>query len=105
MKTIKVSNLKSLRSGDSVRNQFEIYESTKKTTSYTFQSYNTIIAKVIYKNGEHIVILDNNALYYSRTTSKYLYQCLDDVSKLRGMRKKEILKAIENQEIKLKNLN
>ena len=105
MKTIKVSNLKSPRSGDSVRNQFEIYESTKKTTSYTFQSYNTIIAKVIYKNGEQIVILDENALYYSRTTSKYLYQFLDDVSKLRGMRKKEILKAIENKEIKLKNLN
>lgn len=105
MKTIKVSNLKSPRSGDSVRNQFEIYESTKKTTSYTFQSYNTIIAKVIYKNGEQIVVLDNDALYYSRTTSKYLYQFLDDVSNLRGMGKKEILKAIENKEIKLKNLN
>ena len=105
MKTIKVSNLKSQRSGDSVRNQFEIYESTKKTTSYTFQSYSTIIAKVIYKNGQQIVILDENALYYSRTTSKYLYQFLDNVSQFRGMSKKEILKAIENKEIKLKNLN
>tara|TARA_R100000908_G_scaffold64839_2_gene50255 strand:+ start:1298 stop:1615 length:318 start_codon:yes stop_codon:yes gene_type:complete len=105
MKTIKVSNLKSPRSGESVKNQFEIYESTKKTTSYTFQSYYTIIAKVIYKNGEQIVILDKNALDYSRTTSKYLYQFLDDVSKLRGMRKKEILKAIENKEVKIKNLN
>ena len=105
MKTIKVSNLKSQRSGDSVRNQFEIYESTKKTTSYTFQSYSTIIAKVIYKNGQQIVILDENALYYSRTTSKYLYQFLDNVSQFRGMSKKEILKAIENNEIKLKNLN
>ncbi len=105
MKTIKVSNLKSPRSGESVKNQFEIYESTKTTTSYTFQSYSTIIAKVIYKNGEQVVILDENALYYSVTTSKYLYQFLDDVSKFRGMRKKEILKAIENKEIKIKNLN
>ena len=105
MRTIKVSNLKSLRSGLSVKNQFEIYESTKTTTSYTFQSYNTIIAKVIYKNGHQILILDKNALYYSRTTSKYLYQFLDDISQCRGMRKKEIEKAIENKEIKLKNLN
>ena len=105
MKTIKVSNLTSPRSGESVKNQFEIYESTKKTTSYTFQSYNTIIAKVIYKNGKCILILDKKALHYSRTTSKYLYQFLDTVSQFRGMRKMQILKAIQQKLIKTKDLN
>ena len=74
--------------------------------SYTFQSYDTIIAKCIFKNDKHIVILDNDALYYSRTTSKYLYKFLDSRSHLNfGMRKKEILKAIKEGEILTKNLN
>jgi hypothetical protein len=106
MNSVKVYSMRSPRTGNPVANQFRIEESTKTKSITTFQSYNTIICKIIHtKENGYKIVLDNDALYYSRTTSKYLYQFLDDVSQFRGMSKKEILKAIENKKIKLKNLN
>lgn len=63
---IKVKNLRSPRSNSPVANQFTITTPTGRI----FQSYDTIIAK--YEGNQ--LILDTNALNYSRTTSKYLYQ-------------------------------
>ena len=75
--------------GKCVPNQFII----KTDAGDYFQSYKTVIAFV----GDNI-ILDDNALNYSKTTSKYLYQFLD-------MKKDEILLKIEEGKIILKNLN
>ena len=86
---LKVSNMISSR-GNTVSNQFII----KTDEGNYFQSYKTVIAFV----GDNSIILDDNALNYSRTTSKYLYQFLD-------MKKDEILLKIGEGKIILKNLN
>jgi len=99
--------MKSKKSGLPVLNQFIIYEKTPKTRIFTFQSYDTIICKIVSKMGEFDkIILDDCALDYSRTTSKYLYNFLDTFSIIHtGKRKQQILEAIKNKEIQLKNLN
>jgi hypothetical protein len=105
----KVKQLKSSKTGRPVVNQFEIFKSTKKVSTYIFQSYNTTIAKVIFKNYKTFIILDKNALNYSKTSSKYLYQFLQNFNlfNLRNTtnKKETILKAIKNKEIQTKNLN
>ena len=73
---MKVENMVSSR-GNYVPNQFIITDDGMEI----FQSYETIIA--IKDKGK--ITLDNNALEYSRTTSKYLYLFL-------GMDRKEIIK-------------
>ena len=73
---MKVENMVSSR-GNYVPNQFIITDDGREI----FQSYETIIA--IKDKGK--IILDNDALDYSRTTSKYLYLFL-------GMNRKEIIK-------------
>lgn len=91
---IKVENMISDK-GNYLPNQFKIY----KDDSIYFQSYQTIIAKVNKRtmyNDE--IILDYDALNYSRTTSKHLYRFL-------GMNRKEIQKRIKGGWIKYKNLN
>ena len=65
---MKVENMVSSR-GSYVPNQFIITDDKGREI---FQSYGTIIAVV--DDGE--IILDNNALDYSKTTSKYLYMFL-----------------------------
>lgn len=65
---IKVSNLISDRSGRAVCNQFVI----KTDDAVVFQSYDTTIAKKV--NGN--VYVRNDALDFSMTTSKYLYNFL-----------------------------
>lgn len=80
MLKIKVNNMISSR-GNAVPNQFII----KTDEGNYFQSYKTVIALV--QNNPNKIILDNNALNYSVTTSKYLYQFLD-------MKKDEILLKI-----------
>jgi hypothetical protein len=92
---IQVNNLISDK-GNYIPNQFRI----KINYDVYFQSYDTIIAqkKLCSNDGVYKIILDSNALYYSRTTSKYLYKFL-------GMNRKEIEKKIKEKEIKLKNLN
>tara|TARA_R100001015_G_C4628978_1_gene189458 strand:- start:1034 stop:1315 length:282 start_codon:yes stop_codon:yes gene_type:complete len=91
---VEVKNMSSDK-GNRVPNQFIIYTNG----DYYFQSYQTIIAKVnkrtMYNDG---IILDYEALNYSRTTSRYLYKFL-------GMDRKEIQRRIKGGWIKLKNLN
>ena len=91
---MKVKNLISDK-GNVIPNQFQI---VNNDTIY-FQSYETIIAKInkrtMYSDE---IILDTNALNYSRTTSKHLYKFL-------GMNRKQIENLIKKKEIKLKNLN
>lgn len=84
---MRVENMVSNR-GNYVPNQFIITDDDGREI---FQSYETIIA--IKDNGK--IILDNDALDYSRTTSKYLYLFL-------GMNRKEIIK---DKNITYKNLN
>ena len=84
---MKVENMVSNR-GNYVPNQFIITDDDGREI---FQSYETIIA--IVDDGE--IILDSDALDYSKTTSKYLYLFL-------GMNKKEIK---NNNNITYKNLN
>ena len=109
MKSLKVYPLKSKSSGNPVLYQYVIVEKLKNKTCLTFQSYNTIICKIILDyttKGANKIYLDSFALDYSRTTSKYLYNFLDSFSILHaGKRKKEILQAIKNKEIQTKNLN
>lgn len=92
---LKVNNLISEK-GNYIPNQFRI----KIKDDVFFQSYDTIIAqkKLCLNDGVYKIILDTNALNYSRTTSKYLYKFLN-------INRKEIEKKIKNKEIKLKNLN
>jgi len=92
MKTLKVYSMRSPRTDNPVANQFKIY--TPK--GVFFQSYQTIIA---YKPKEGKLKLDKNYWDYSRTTSKYLNKFT------RYQSKKDILKAIENKDIILTNLN
>lgn len=86
---MKVRNMLS-PNGNKVANQFIISDKNGET----FQSYETIVAK-IQKGG---MILDTNALNYSRTTSKYLYE-------FAGMNRKEIEKGIKVGDVLVKNLN
>ena len=92
MKTIQVNQMCSPRTGNPVANQFLIY--TKK--GVYFQSYSTLIA---FKPNEGKLKLDKNYWDYSRTTLKYLNKFT------RYQSKKDILKAIENKQITLTNLN
>ena len=91
IKKIKTYSMTSLRTGNPVANQFEIYTPEGKY----FQSYRSIIAFVD-KFGQ--IMLDEYYHNYSRTTSKYLTQFLD-------MNTKERTNAIKNKEITLTNLN
>ena len=84
----------------------KIFEKSKNCTNITFQSYDTIIAKITTGTGANKIVLDSFALEYSKTTSKHLYNFLDTFSIIHaGKRKKEILQAIKNKEIQIKNLN
>lgn len=86
---MKIQNIVN-NNGNAVPNQFIINDGDRDI----FQSYKTIIAI----RSDNAIILDNDALNYSRTTSKYLYQFL-------GKDRKTILKLIENGTITLRNLN
>ena len=96
MKT-KVKQLRS-RNGNFVPNQFEITQIKKDYQAHIFQSYETTIVKIIYSKGKRTIYLDRDALNYSRTTSKYLYQFM-------MMNKKEIENLITNKKAIFKNLN
>lgn len=93
----KVKNLYS-NNGNKVPNQFEITQTKKNYCLHTFQSYDTIIAKIEYKNNSKKITFDNNALHYSRTTNKYLYNFM-------RMNRKKIDKLIKLKQIKFKDLN
>ena len=87
---MKVRNMTSTK-GNYVPNQFIINNNNEEVI---FQSYETTIARI--KNGN--VTLDEKALDYSRTTSKYLYLFLN-------RDRKEIKKRIENGTYRIEDLN
>nr|BAR36771.1 hypothetical protein [uncultured Mediterranean phage uvMED] len=91
MTKIKVYPLTSPRSGESVKNQFEIYTPKGRY----FQSYKSMIAFV---DNSGNIYLDEFYHNYSRTTSKYLTQFLD-------INTQERAKKIEQKQIHLINLN
>lgn len=91
MQKFKVYPLTSPRSGESVKNQFEIYTPKGRY----FQSYKSMIAFVDNKGK---IYLDEYYYDYSRTTSKYLTQFLD-------INTQERKQMIKNKSIKLTNLN
>ena len=62
---MKVENMKSVRTGRAVANQFVITDS--KRNAVWFQSYTSVIALV--ENGT--LYLDRNKWDYSQTTAKY----------------------------------
>lgn len=84
---IKVKNMISTRSGRDVPNQFIIINNGVET----FQSYETTIA-IRQVNG--VVVLDNRAFDYSRTTSKYLREFLH------GDGRKDVERSIKNNDLK-----
>ena len=84
--------------GNKVPNQIDIKQTKKNYCLHTFQSYDTTIAQIEYKNNKRKIIFDTNALNYSRTTSKYLY-------KFMLISRKEIEKLIKEKKIIFKNLN
>ena len=80
---VKVRNMISPRTGNEVANQFIITQNDVET----FQSYNTTIAV---RQGNGVVVLDNDAFDYSRTTSKYLKEFLN------GNGRKEVERLVAN---------
>jgi hypothetical protein len=90
---MKVSNMKSSR-GNDVPNQFIIF--TPDATC--LQSYNSIIVKTTFEDGERVTILDETYWDYSNTTRKYRNQFLGETSK-------EIKSKINSGEYRLENLN
>ena len=87
----KVKNMLS-NSGNKIANQFVINTRNKEI----FQSYNTIIAIIDYKNNK--TYLDRSSWNYSNTTSKYRNIFLNEKTK-------DTLKKIKNKEYILKDLN
>jgi len=91
MRTIRVQQMTSPRTGGAVANQFEIY--TPK--GVYFQSYNSIIAFMPNKGKTK---LDAYYWDYSRTTGKYRNQFLNEgIAETRA--------KIESKEYILTNLN
>ena len=89
--TAKVRQMKSVRSGKPVANQFIIYT----TEGNYFQSYDSVIA---FKGDDNKITLDEYYWDYSRTTSKYRNQFLGEY--IEDTRAK-----INSGEYKLANLN
>jgi hypothetical protein len=92
---VKVSNMISSK-GNPVSNQFIITKTDRDGFQEEyFQSYNSIIA---YRSFETEVILDKHYWDFSRTTSKYRNQFLNET-------KAETLAKIKSGEYSLSNLN
>jgi hypothetical protein len=89
MKT-KVTQMTSNRTGEAVKNQFII----ETTDGIYFQSYSSIIARKF--NGK--VQIDKTYWNYSKTTSKYRNQFLNESTK-------ETQSKIDSGEYELTNLN
>lgn len=92
MRTIKVQQMTSPKTGDVVANQFKIF--TPK--GVYFQSYDSIIA--FKPNDKRRIQLDSYYWDYSRTTGKYRNQFLNEgIAETRA--------KIESKEYLLTNLN
>ncbi len=101
----KVSNMTSPKSGREVANQFVITQHGKGDfiKKEVFQSYNSIIAtRTAWDDGAEgrgtDIVLDETYWNYSRTTSKYRNQFLNESTE-------ETKKKINNGLYKLANLN
>jgi hypothetical protein len=92
IKKIKIENMTSPRTGAEVPNQFII---TTEEGEY-FQSYRSIIAFIPKDNSG--IILDASKWDYSRTTSKYRNDFLNETTK-------ETEEKIKTGEYKLLDLN
>ena len=91
--TAKVRQMTSPKTYNPVANQFIIYTPKGRY----FQSYNSLIA-FIPNNRNHKTQLDVDYWDYSRTTSKYRNEFLNENTQ-------ETRKKIENNTYKLTNLN
>jgi len=102
---MRVENMLSKKSGRGVANQFRIYTDN----GVYFQSYGSIIAFIPKHNGYNVINaldgkidtriqLDENTWNYSRTTSKYRNQFLNETTE-------ETKKKIKSGEYLLANLN
>ena len=80
--------------GNVVPNQFIIH--TPEATY--FQSYDSIIVKTTFIDGERVIILDKYYWDYSKTTSKYRNEFL-------GKTTKEIKSLIDSEKYLLMDLN
>ena len=96
---MKVTQLKSPRSGNEVPNQFKIVNGAK----IYFQSYNSMICKI--DTNKNLVSLDSFYWDYSRTTIKYLKEFLYSNAYYGILSTDEIRNKIKTKEIKLTNLN
>jgi len=96
---MKVTQLKSPRSGNEVPNQFEIVNGAK----IYFQSYNSMICKI--DTNKNLVFLDSFYWDYSRTTIKYLKEFLYSNAYYGVLSTDEIRNKIKTKEIRLTNLN
>ncbi|MFA5382370.1 MAG: hypothetical protein WC356_04330 [Candidatus Micrarchaeia archaeon] len=90
---MKVENMTNDR-GNAVRNQFVITDGD----TVVFQSYDTIIVKVVFEDGKRQVYLDETSWDYSKTTGKYRNLFL-------GETKKETERKIKDGTYKLADLN
>jgi hypothetical protein len=93
MTNTKVNNMRSPK-GNLVANQFIVH--TPEATY--FQSYESVIIKTTFENGERVVYLDEYYWNYSKTTSKYRSEFL-------GENTKETKEKIQKGIYKLTNLN
>jgi hypothetical protein len=90
---MKVQNMTS-GNGRKVANQFIIFDSEFTA----FQSYDTIIVKTVFEDGERVVYLDIYKWDYSRTAAKYRNLFL-------GTTTKETVKKLKDGTYKLADLN
>jgi hypothetical protein len=91
---MRVQNMRSPKSGNTVANQFKIIDHENKVKY--FQSYNSIIVKKCLK--ENKTFLDEYYWNYSVTTTKYRNEYLGEYTA-------ETRKKIESGEYILTNLN
>ena len=90
---MKVSNMTSNK-GNKAPNQFIIH--TPEATF--FQSYQTVIVKTCFEDGERVVYLDESAWDYSRTTAKYRNEFL-------GCNSGDVKARIKSGQYRLADLN
>jgi hypothetical protein len=83
---MKAKNMTSKKTGRAVPNQFVIEDEGRGalgnfTSRRVFQSYTSIIAKITIWPDKTRVELDENKWDYSKTTSRYRNQFLDETTK------------------------
>ena len=90
---MKVQNITN-NNGNKVANQFIISDSEFTA----FQSYDSMIVKTVFEEGERVVYLDETYWDYSRTTSKYRNQFLGETTN-------DVKSKIKSGEYRLIDLN